>query len=183
MFFNRATLLSDRDKVIAAAIVAPCGDSLLNWLLCIKHRLDNIGRHGRGLRGVYSNMALAPTLEAVAAIRESAQFTGLTEGGRAAINSYDVEAQFLSACAASGGRTYGRSSSQAAKSQKSSHRRSTLSRPPELHALGHGLWAAALPRVRYKERAGYIVCATKYSREDDAQDHSRILSRPGLWAR
>ena len=63
-------------------------------------------------------MVLASTLESVTAIRESAQFQNLTDGGHAAINNYDDAVQFLSACAAAGGKSYGRSSSQAVESQR-----------------------------------------------------------------
>ena len=116
-FADRETLLWDRDQGLSAAFASVFAEKVPHQLFCIKHRLDNLTRHGRGIRGVYTGMALAPTVEAVAQIRESAQFTGLTNAGRAAINNYTDDVQFLSACVDAGGVTYGRPSSQAAESQ------------------------------------------------------------------
>lgn len=101
-FSRLAKLMSDRDKGIAAAIAALFDDKLPHQLFCFKHCLDNLRRHGRGIRKSYKKMVLASTAESVTAVKESAQFQDLTDGGRAAINKYNDSVQFLSACAATG---------------------------------------------------------------------------------
>ena len=118
-FYERVTIMADRDKGIAAAIATVFANCMPHQTFCIKHRLKNIARHGLGIRDVYKRIALASTEDALKAIRESAQYANLTDAGRNVIETYDDEVQYLFACCASGRVTYGRSSSQAAESQNS----------------------------------------------------------------
>ena len=72
-FYERARIISDRDKGVAAAIATVFANCMPHQIFCIKHRLENIARHIRSIRDVYKGMALASTEEALKAIRESDQ--------------------------------------------------------------------------------------------------------------
>ena len=103
-------------------------------------------------------MVLAPTVEAVARIRESAQFTRLTNAGRAAINNYTDDVQFLSACVGAGGVAYGRSSSQAAESQN--HH---LAGARFQDLVSSVLWVMRFEARRFQEWAGKSARETSYA--------------------
>ena len=103
-------------------------------------------------------MALAPIVEAVPRIHESAQFTGLTNAGRAAINNYTDDVQFLSACVDAGGVTYGRSSSHAAESQN--HH---LAGAQSQDLVSSVLWVMKFEARRYQEWAGKSARETSYA--------------------
>ena len=150
--------MSDRDTGIEAALATVFADKLSHQRFCLKHRLDNLGRHGRGIREIYKNMVLASTAESVTAIRESAQFQNLTDGGHAAINNYDDAVQFLSACAAAGGKSYRRSSSQAVESQ---NHHIGGARTQDL--LSSILWITEFEARRYREWAEKSMAETSYA--------------------
>ena len=145
-FSRRKTLTSDWDKGIEAAIATVFADKLPHQRFCLKHRLDNLGKHGPGIREIYKNVGLASTAESVTAIRESAQFQNLTDGGRAAINNCDDAVQCLWACAATGGKSYGRSSSQAVECQ---NHHIAGARTQDL--LSSILWITGFEARRYRE--------------------------------
>lgn len=65
-FADWATLLSDRDNEIAAAVVNMFAENIPHHLFCIRHCLDSFARHGRGIIGVYNGIVLALTVETVA---------------------------------------------------------------------------------------------------------------------
>jgi len=116
-FAGKATLASDRDKGISNAIqdVFPAG--LPKQFYCVVHRKKNLAPFGKKALKVYDSLVYAKTMTRIRRIRVSEKYLTLTARARAAIDNVDDKVQFLAACASGGGRTYGRTSSQAVESQ------------------------------------------------------------------
>lgn len=55
-----------------------------------------------------SSLAYAKTTDEIARIQDSAAYTGLSSAARAAFEAVPYSVQYLAACAAAGGSTYGR---------------------------------------------------------------------------
>lgn len=83
----------------------------------MKHRKDNLAPHSAKAIAVYDSLVYAKTGEKLGIIKGSTAYTTLSPAARAAIDAVPDCVQYLPACAAAGGSTYGRTASQAVKSQ------------------------------------------------------------------
>lgn len=98
--------------------VTSANDDGLQQLLCAHHRRSNRAPHGRETKEIFARLLQAKPLEDIARIKQYDPFSGLSEVANIVQTSVDDSVQYLTACVANGGRTYGRTTSQAVESMK-----------------------------------------------------------------
>lgn len=116
-FGESQTVSSDRDKGIDAALSSVFEESRPYQFMCVMHRKKNLAPFGKATVAMHEKLAYAATISEIALIRSSPEFARLTENAKSALCNVDDAKQFLSAAAAAGATTYGRSTSQAVESQ------------------------------------------------------------------
>ena len=109
--------MSDRDKGIAKAmLVTFTGRDVPRQFFCAHHCEANLAWFGKETNEVFDKLLNAKTVEQIAIVKNSVDFKGLRDSARDAMTSVDDSMQFLAACVAESGKTYGRTKSQAVES-------------------------------------------------------------------
>lgn len=109
------TISSDRDKGIAGALAEVLPSA--KQFFCYSHRIRNLAPFGKEAVRVFETLVYSKTLLGIEEIKSSSAFLSLRPEARAAILSVPDQYQFLAACVAAGGSTYGRTASTAVESQ------------------------------------------------------------------
>ena len=120
------TFLTDQEKGLQSALnfvlkwIAEDGETFVpKQMVCLHHRSRNLAVYGKRAVTLFRQLATAPTLAAINAIKDSATFRQLSDVARSAIGSLADEHQFLAVAASCGAQTYGKTTSQAVESQNS----------------------------------------------------------------
>lgn len=114
------TVISDGDKGIPVGFekAYPVGDRP-HLVACAKHRGGNFAKFGRACVKIFYRLLKAPTTAVIATIQNSAEYKGLGQKFRTALQKLPDEKQYPASAVAAGATLYGKESSQGSESDNS----------------------------------------------------------------